>query len=827
VKPKIVNKKLCLKILSFILLFSLVVGNVKAAEELDDFAFMSGSVLSGDYPKLSVLAPTVHGDEGNQTMGWEIHFKLGPNPEQWDRILIGEILADSIKRAPIRWSIVDETGNVWPPENSPSTLEMDWLSPDTMGWSIINIQEMPFEMLRDKQFTIKLTAVLDPVLFSTEDNIEGVLNGTFINCYYDHKLMHYNSSYTGAEAQNVSTALKRVSMYSPKDTGQDFHEDVSDNFHQYDPTQSYRRENFWDDNEIRDLYVEGDEIAVTPIPTPRLEPESALNPTDIQVSDSDSALSPPDTQVSYLDPAPNPSDTRISDSFYAHNSSDTRISDSFYALNPSGARATDPDSALYPSDPRATDSYSALYPSDPRATDSYSALYLLDTRATDSYSALFPSDTRVSDSYSTLYPSDTRVSDSYSTLYPSDARVSDSYSALSPSDAQESDSYYDPYSYGLENPIAPEFDPDNIKWPESYGYAGIGQTPPIANLEGYGEGYDSKNDASFEFDSKYDASFEFDSKLEFAIPQEIAESMFDPFGNLRLELHERYPHPFEASDNSLQAEEPYVPNRFPLSYIQQDGIKEQAFELPSTQELPSEQEPSSQREKSSDNPDRIVYGSAFSYPKLEELSNTADRLVEAPPPIETFSLPDDAENPERIVYGSAFAFPQDIIIVEAAPETPAPMDMQDSVLEKYEYVPDFTFNESELSYPQSDGFEELIKTIEGLQIPRGFALPEDFNNPGIATQTSEPYQSSESETETSLNNDSLSLYSEQQVENTALSSGSGTRSSASRVVSYNSESDDLKSNPGTHEKSIVVNVILYMSLCACVSLFFTLRKYFP
>jgi len=801
-----------MKILSFILLFSFVVGNVKAAEELDDFAFMSGSVLSGDYPELSVLAPTIHGDEGNQTMGWEIHFKLGPNPEQWDRILIGEILADSIKRAPIRWSIVDETGNVWPPEDFPSTLEMDWLSPDTMGWSIINIQEMPFETLRDKQFTIKMTAVLDPVLFSSEDNIEGVLNGTFINCYYDHKLMHYNSSYTGAEAQNVSTALKRVSMYSPKDANQDFHEDVPDNFRHYDPTLRYRRGTFLDDNEIRDLYVEGDEIAVTPIPTPSLEPDSALNSLDIQVSDSDSALNPPDIQVSDLDSA--------------HNTPVTQTSDSYSALNPPDIQASDSYSAFNPPDIQVSDLYSAYNLPDKQVSDLYSAFNLPDKQASDLYSVFNPPDIQMSDSYYALYPPDIRVPDSYYAFNPPDIQVSEMYSAFNPPDMQVSDSYNDPYSYGLEYPIAPEFDPDNIKWPENYGYVGIGQTPPIANLEEYNDGNDasfksdSKNDASFEFDSKYDSSFEFDSKLEFAIPHEIAESMFDPFGDLRPEPLKRYPHLFEKVDSSWPTEEPYGSNKIPLNNTQHDSTKGQAFELPSSQE------PSSQREKNSDTPEKIVYGSAFSYPKLEELTNAAEQLDEAPP-IETFSLPDDAENPEKVVYGSAFAFPQDVIFVEAAPEKPEPVETRDSMPEEYEYVPDLTSDESELSYPQSDGFEELIETIESPLIPRGFALPEDFSNPGIATQASESFQVVAGETESSQNNDSLNLYSEQKVENTSLSSGSGTRSSASRDVSYNNESDDLKSNPGTHEKSIVANVILYMSLCACISLFFTLRKYFP
>ena len=207
------NKKLYMIIFSTILLISHVTG-VKSAETPDSFTFKPGSVLSEEYPQLTVREPSIQEEDGKQTVCWEISFNLGPNPEQWDRILVGEILADSIKRAPIRWNITDESGKNWPPQDISSAMEMNWLSPDTMGWGITETEGMSFETLRDKTLSIKLTAVLDPVLYSSEDNIEGILSGTFINCYSEHKLIHYNSSYTGAEAQNVSTALKRVSLLS-------------------------------------------------------------------------------------------------------------------------------------------------------------------------------------------------------------------------------------------------------------------------------------------------------------------------------------------------------------------------------------------------------------------------------------------------------------------------------------------------------------------------------------------------------------------------------------------------------------------------------------
>ena len=282
------HKKLCLCIILLFLECLYLTGSVQAFETYEGFAINPGSVLLGDYPQISVQEPAIHGEEGDLTVQWEIHFSLGQNTEQWDRILIGELLADSVRRSPIRWSFTDETGNIWPPNTTSSALEMKWLSPDTMGWNIYNTEDMPFGALKDKQFTIKLTAEIDPVLNSSDNNNEGILGGTFINCYYNHKLMHYNSTYTGSQALNASTGFKRVSLF---ENGMDLAEDSSslivmdDNmfdtynlhaleFQEPEYFSSFELapavselvaaddSNYRDmvDSDYRDLYVEGEEI---------------------------------------------------------------------------------------------------------------------------------------------------------------------------------------------------------------------------------------------------------------------------------------------------------------------------------------------------------------------------------------------------------------------------------------------------------------------------------------------------------------------------------------------------------------------------------------
>jgi hypothetical protein len=263
--------------MSFILYFLYRAGGVEAAEAQENFAIKQGSALSGDYPQLSVKDPAVNSEEGRSLAEWEIHFALGDDPEQWDHILIGELLTDNIKRSPIRWGLTDESGNVWPPNTSSSALEMNWLSPDTLGWNISASAEMPFETLKNKRFTIKLTAIM--TLNPDENGKEGILNGTFINCYYKHALKHYNSTYTGAQAQNASTAFKRVSLYengmeplagdalvAAEDSMLDSYDFPAleykepEQFRYYTPpsTQLDTSDNY---DDYRDLYVEGEEFS--------------------------------------------------------------------------------------------------------------------------------------------------------------------------------------------------------------------------------------------------------------------------------------------------------------------------------------------------------------------------------------------------------------------------------------------------------------------------------------------------------------------------------------------------------------------------------------
>ncbi|MDR1559994.1 MAG: hypothetical protein LBS84_09920 [Clostridiales bacterium] len=273
------NKRLCLITIPFILCFSYMANGAEAAKTDEGIAMKEGSVLSGEYPRLSIKGLAVRGEEGSGSAEWEIHFALGENPEQWDRVLVGELLTDSVKRSPISWSLTDESGDVWPPNTSSSALRMDWLSPDTLGWTISASEEMPFETLKNKRFTIKLRAITDP---SRGSGKEGFLNGTFINCYYKHALKHYNSTYTGTEAQNASTAFKRVSLYengieSPADdslvAGEDSMLDTYDlraleykepeEFGYYMITTPSATPAATDDyQDYRDLYVEGEEFII-------------------------------------------------------------------------------------------------------------------------------------------------------------------------------------------------------------------------------------------------------------------------------------------------------------------------------------------------------------------------------------------------------------------------------------------------------------------------------------------------------------------------------------------------------------------------------------
>ena len=262
---------LCLKLTLVLLILSYTTGVAEAAE-----THKQGSVLSEGYPRLSVLEPSITGEEGSRSATWEIHFNVGGNPGQWDRILVGELMADSIKRSPISWRLTDESGDIWPPGTTSSALEAKWLSPDTFGWNIKPTDDMPFEMLSNKDFTIKLSATLDPVLDSPDGGNEGVLNGTFINCYNNHILTHYNSTYTGSQVQDASTPFERVNLFEngaepqADDTLIPAEESMLDTYNlqalEYEHPDEFRHYALApdaaapsaDDNEYRDLYIEDD-----------------------------------------------------------------------------------------------------------------------------------------------------------------------------------------------------------------------------------------------------------------------------------------------------------------------------------------------------------------------------------------------------------------------------------------------------------------------------------------------------------------------------------------------------------------------------------------
>ncbi|MDR1542574.1 MAG: hypothetical protein LBU32_32280 [Clostridiales bacterium] len=154
--------------------------------------------LSEGFPSLSVniLEPN------DEYLSWEIHFSLGPNPEQWDRIVIGELIEEPARKEAIRWTLVDENGGIWP-VTTPSGLKMSWLAPDAAGWSM-NAGEMDFSTIKDKNLTIKLTALKDQAPKEGESS-EGMLGGTFINCYSKNILTHRNVSYAGSKSSSAST----------------------------------------------------------------------------------------------------------------------------------------------------------------------------------------------------------------------------------------------------------------------------------------------------------------------------------------------------------------------------------------------------------------------------------------------------------------------------------------------------------------------------------------------------------------------------------------------------------------------------------------------
>jgi hypothetical protein len=91
---------------------------------------------------------------------------------------------------------------------------MSWIAPDTIGWTLSDSAEHAFADLKDKEMSIRLRARMDPVLASSAD---GVLGGTYINCYKDHILVNRNKSYNGAASAGASTKFDPVDLFVPTD----------------------------------------------------------------------------------------------------------------------------------------------------------------------------------------------------------------------------------------------------------------------------------------------------------------------------------------------------------------------------------------------------------------------------------------------------------------------------------------------------------------------------------------------------------------------------------------------------------------------------------
>ncbi|MDR1642719.1 MAG: hypothetical protein LBT59_23765, partial [Clostridiales bacterium] len=120
---------------------------VSAIAEEKDLASDENTVRTvNGYPLLEVEIL-----EGDQEALWEIDFCLGPNPEQWDRFVIGEGLAESVKREAILWTVYED-GQA----TTVSGLEMSWIAPDTIGWTLSDSAEHAFADLKDKEMSIRL-----------------------------------------------------------------------------------------------------------------------------------------------------------------------------------------------------------------------------------------------------------------------------------------------------------------------------------------------------------------------------------------------------------------------------------------------------------------------------------------------------------------------------------------------------------------------------------------------------------------------------------------------------------------------------------------------
>ncbi|MDR1913970.1 MAG: hypothetical protein LBQ68_05745 [Clostridiales bacterium] len=223
-----------------------------------------GSSLSNNYPTLTIVPPNTN--ESN--LEWELQFKPGDNPSQWDKITVGQIMTDAIKREPISWTLTDERGEYWPPPKYASSFKTSWLAPDTFGCAFSSSETFSFDLLKDKSFTLKLkAALLKPNIDSAN---EGVLGGAFINCYLNHKLINFNTCYTGAQSQSASISLGKTGLYNDKyEFGRSLVAQTNQMYNRAEvPLLEYTNNEISPEREIddyRDLYVEGQEFGAADI----------------------------------------------------------------------------------------------------------------------------------------------------------------------------------------------------------------------------------------------------------------------------------------------------------------------------------------------------------------------------------------------------------------------------------------------------------------------------------------------------------------------------------------------------------------------------------
>ncbi|MDR3239619.1 MAG: hypothetical protein LBT44_05980 [Clostridiales bacterium] len=184
----------------FMLIFFILVFSLKTAAGEED------ARLSEGYPRLTVKLNDPQETGAARTIEWEIQFNLGPRPEQWDRVVVGEILSETARLEPICWAFTEEPGAA---DSFCSVFDMRWLARDTMGW--VAGGGSAFETLKDKDLVLKLRTRLQP-----GSGANDLLNGTFINCYVKYALTHYNRRYTGVSAAQASTHFDRLELFAPK-----------------------------------------------------------------------------------------------------------------------------------------------------------------------------------------------------------------------------------------------------------------------------------------------------------------------------------------------------------------------------------------------------------------------------------------------------------------------------------------------------------------------------------------------------------------------------------------------------------------------------------